>query len=86
MCGQVGWVGLLVPHICRMRYGNNHLSLLPASISLGGCFMITGTDLPAVARRVERNTGIPAFGLKTNSMKSRQMPKCRQAHFLTIDN
>ncbi|HPS75142.1 MAG TPA: iron ABC transporter permease [Oscillospiraceae bacterium] len=40
MCGQVGWVGLLVPHICRMRYGNNHLSLLPASISLGGCFMV----------------------------------------------
>ncbi|HHY03984.1 MAG TPA: iron ABC transporter permease, partial [Thermoanaerobacterales bacterium] len=29
MCGQVGWVGLLVPHICRMKFGNNHLSLLP---------------------------------------------------------
>lgn len=40
MCGQVGWVGLLVPHICRMKFGNNHLSLLPASISLGAVFMI----------------------------------------------
>lgn len=40
MCGQVGWVGLLVPHMCRMKFGNNHLSLLPASISFGAVFMI----------------------------------------------
>ncbi len=40
MCGQVGWVGLLVPHICRMKFGNNHLSLLPASVSIGACFLI----------------------------------------------
>lgn len=40
MCGQVGWVGLLIPHICRMKFGSNHLSLLPASISLGAAFMI----------------------------------------------
>lgn len=40
MCGQVGWVGLLVPHICRMRFGSNHVSLIPASISLGAAFMI----------------------------------------------
>lgn len=40
MCGQVGWVGLLVPHICRMRYGSNHLSLIPAATLLGAAFMI----------------------------------------------
>lgn len=40
MCGQVGWVGLLIPHICRMKFGSNHLSLLPASISLGAAFLI----------------------------------------------
>ena len=40
MCGQVGWVGLLIPHMCRMKFGSNHLSLLPASISLGAAFMI----------------------------------------------
>lgn len=40
MCGQVGWVGLLIPHMCRMKFGSNHLSLLPASISLGAVFMI----------------------------------------------
>lgn len=40
MCGQVGWVGLLVPHMCRMRYGSNHLTLLPASILTGAAFMV----------------------------------------------
>lgn len=40
MCGQVGWVGLLVPHICRMKFGSNHLSLIPASISIGAVFMV----------------------------------------------
>lgn len=49
MCGQVGWVGLLVPHMCRMKFGNNHLSLLPASISFGAVFMII---VDTVARSV----------------------------------
>lgn len=40
MCGQVGWVGLLIPHICRMSFGNNNLSLIPASVSVGAAFMI----------------------------------------------
>ena len=40
MCGQVGWVGLLVPHICRMKFGSNHKVLLPASISIGAAFML----------------------------------------------
>ena len=40
MCGQVGWVGLLVPHMCRMKFGSNHLSLLPTSISFGAVFLI----------------------------------------------
>ncbi len=40
MCGQVGWVGLLVPHICRMKFGSNHVALLPASVSIGAVFMM----------------------------------------------
>ncbi|MBE6949988.1 MAG: iron ABC transporter permease [Ruminococcaceae bacterium] len=40
MCGQVGWVGLLIPHMCRMKFGSNHLSLVPASVSLGAAFLI----------------------------------------------
>ena len=40
MCGQVGWIGLLVPHICRMKFGSNHMELVPASISIGAVFML----------------------------------------------
>lgn len=40
MCGQVGWVGLLVPHICRMKFGSNHVSLLPATAAVGAAFMM----------------------------------------------
>ena len=40
MCGQVGWVGLLVPHMCRMKFSSNHMSLVPASISFGASFML----------------------------------------------
>ena len=40
MCGQVGWVGLLIPHICRMAFGNDHRVLIPASISLGAAFLV----------------------------------------------
>jgi len=40
MCGQVGWVGLLIPHMCRMLFGSNHMALVPSSISLGAVFMV----------------------------------------------
>lgn len=40
MCGHVGWVGLLVPHISRMMRGNNNCKVIPVSISLGAFFMI----------------------------------------------
>lgn len=40
MCGQVGWVGLIVPHVCRMWLGNDHRYTLPASVFTGAAFMI----------------------------------------------
>jgi len=39
-CGQVGWVGLLIPHICRMAFGSDNLVLVPASVSMGAVFMV----------------------------------------------
>ena len=38
--GVIGWVGLVVPHICRMIFGSDNRKLIPASISLGACFMV----------------------------------------------
>ena len=40
ICGQVGWIGLLIPHMCRMKFGSNHLALIPASVSFGAVFMV----------------------------------------------
>jgi len=40
MCGQVGWVGLLIPHISRMLFGSNNRLIIPASLSLGATFML----------------------------------------------
>lgn len=40
MCGQVGWVGLIVPHMGRMKFGSNHLSLMPVCIFVGAAFMV----------------------------------------------
>lgn len=38
--GTIGWVGLVIPHICRMIIGNDNKNLIPLSISLGACFMV----------------------------------------------
>lgn len=40
MCGQVGWIGLLVPHCARLLVGSNNRYVIPVSISLGASFMI----------------------------------------------
>ena len=40
MCGVVGWVGLLIPHISRMLFGNNHTIVIPGCIVFGALFML----------------------------------------------
>ena len=40
MCGQVGWIGLLIPHCARMLVGSNNRYVIPVSLSLGASFMI----------------------------------------------
>lgn len=47
MCGQIGWVGLIVPHICRMLFGSDNSRIIPASVSFGAGFMVL---LDTVAR------------------------------------
>ncbi len=38
--GTIGFVGLVTPHITRMIVGPNHRRLLPASLFLGGIFLM----------------------------------------------
>jgi iron complex transport system permease protein len=39
-CGAVGFVGFLVPHLARRLVGPNFKYLLPASVVLGGVFVL----------------------------------------------
>jgi len=38
--GMIGFVGLIIPHICRMLLGTDHKRLIPASALLGGLFLL----------------------------------------------
>jgi len=40
LCGPIGFVGMMVPHICRLLIGQNHRWLIPASCLFGGSFLI----------------------------------------------
>lgn len=38
--GTIGWVGLVIPHFSRMLVGTDNRKLLPASLLIGGIFML----------------------------------------------
>ncbi len=68
LCGIIGWVGLIVPHLVRMLIGPDHRSLVPLSISAGAAFMIaadtvsrtlTSFDIPVGI--ITALTGAPFF-------------------------
>ncbi|MCE5202332.1 MAG: iron ABC transporter permease [Synergistaceae bacterium] len=40
VCGPIGFVGLLVPHICRKLAGTDHRRLAVASLLFGGAFLV----------------------------------------------
>lgn len=40
MCGQVGWVGLLIPHLCKFMVGYDNRKVIPLSLSIGASFML----------------------------------------------
>ncbi len=39
-CGVIGFVGLIVPHLCRMMIGGDHRVLLPTSIVVGAVVLL----------------------------------------------
>ncbi len=54
--GIIGFVGLVIPHACRMIMGGDHRLIMPASMVLGACLMLF-SDL--LARIVMAPTEIP---------------------------
>ena len=45
LAGSVGFVGLVVPHMLRLVSGNDHRTLLPASVLLGGSLLVIADTL-----------------------------------------
>lgn len=56
--GIIGWVGLVIPHICRMIVGNDNRVLIPASLSLGACFLVLVDDVGRIITGSEMPMGI----------------------------
>ena len=68
-CGVIGFVGLVIPHLCRMLLGSDHRMVLSASICFGGVMLMLadllartgyyGMELPVGA--ITTVIGIPVF-------------------------
>ena len=68
VCGVIGWVGLLIPHISRMLFGNDNRYVVPFSVLTGALYMllvdtlarcITASEIPVSI--LTAVTGAPLF-------------------------
>ncbi|MBN1355228.1 iron ABC transporter permease [bacterium] len=56
LCGPIGFVGMMVPHMCRLIVGSNHRRLFPATLLFGGTFL---TVCDTLARMIAPPAEIP---------------------------
>ncbi|MBK4216818.1 iron ABC transporter permease [Paracoccus caeni] len=59
VCGPIGFVGLVVPHLCRLLIGIDHRWLLPFSALIGACLLLASDIIGRIiARPNELEVGI----------------------------
>ena len=56
LCGIIGFVGIVAPHICRRIVGNSHRCLIPATLCVGA-LLVAFSDF--VGRLVSLGTSLP---------------------------
>ncbi|HJJ90707.1 MAG TPA: iron ABC transporter permease [Methanocorpusculum sp.] len=56
--GIIGWVGLVIPHFCRMLFGFDYRRIIPASIVMGSGFLLLVDDLSRTIATIEVSLGI----------------------------
>lgn len=74
--GSIGFVGLIVPHGCRMAFGSDHRVLLPASLLTGGIFLLLADTVARTALApqqlpvgaVTALIGVPVFLIQLHRM------------------
>ena len=80
IAGNIGFVGLIVPHLMRLIVGSDHRILLPAAAMFGGLFLVLSDTLArtVMAPRqlpvgvVTALLGVPLFLLLLNRARVRQ--------------
>ena len=56
--GMIGWIGLVVPHLCRKLVGSDHRYLMPGSFLCGAAFLLLVDDISRNLLAVEIPIGI----------------------------
>ncbi len=56
--GMIGWVGLVIPHFCRMIFGYDYRKIIPASALFGASFLMVVDNIARLATTAEIPLGI----------------------------
>lgn len=53
LCGIIGWIGVVIPHIARLLVGSDNRYLIPVSLLIGGGYLLIIDTLARVMLPVE---------------------------------
>ena len=53
VCGTIGWVGLVIPHLSRITVGQDNTKSIPVSLLMGAIFMVAIDTLARVLTSLE---------------------------------
>ncbi len=56
--GMIGWVGLVIPHFCRMIFGYDYRRIIPSAILMGASFLMLVDDIARVITTGELPLGV----------------------------
>ncbi|RFU90601.1 MULTISPECIES: FecCD family ABC transporter permease [Citrobacter] len=49
VCGVIGFIGLVIPHLMRMWLGSDHQAVIPGSVLAGACLLLIADTLARTA-------------------------------------
>ncbi|MEE1087045.1 MAG: iron ABC transporter permease [Schaedlerella sp.] len=56
--GMIGWVGLMIPHLCRSLFGSDYSRLIPGCMLMGGCYLLLMDDIARSLLTMELPIGV----------------------------
>ena len=56
--GVIGWIGLVIPHFCRMLFGYDYRKLIPTNMLFGATFLIVVDNVARMVTTAEIPIGI----------------------------